>query len=366
VKAVFSLMTEKFLELQNVSVQAGGITVLHDIYLTICKGEQWALVGATASGKTWLARTLAGRNFYTGRMMYDELSNDDITGSILLVDQQHRFKNLSNTFELYYQQRFNSYDAEQTMTVGQELGEHFEGRDFAGSEWLEILGVGPLLTKPLIQLSNGEHKRVQLAVALLENPVFLILDNPFAGLDMEGRKTLRDIIEIISGKGIQILLIALLQDIPASITHVAVLEKGRLIYQGRREGCHLRTSSMANKLPLNAEFLVQMRPAAEKDFRIAIKMVDLNIQYGDRQILCGIDWTVKKGERWNLSGPNGAGKSTLLSLVTADNPRHMPTKFICLINAGVREKVFGISNTESVLCPPNFIGILMSAPPVLK
>ena len=72
---------------------------------------------------------------------------------------------------------------------------------------------------------------------------------------------------------------------------------------------------------LDNAILNKLKPFAENDFRIAVKMVKVNIKYGEKQILHDIDWEVKKGEGWNLSGPNGAGKSTLLSLITADNPQ---------------------------------------------
>lgn len=50
-------------------------------------------------------------------------------------------------------------------------------------------------------------------------------------------------------------------------------------------------------------------------------MNHVSIQYGPKQILKDLCWTVREGERWALSGRNGSGKSTLLSLVCADNPQ---------------------------------------------
>src|SRR5690606_40084027 len=44
-------------------------------------------------------------------------------------------------------------------------------------------------------------------------------------------------------------------------------------------------------------------------------------------VLDGVDWEVKKGERWSLSGPNGSGKSTLLSIITADHPQRFANDF---------------------------------------
>ncbi|HEY4876867.1 MAG TPA: ATP-binding cassette domain-containing protein [Puia sp.] len=314
-------MAEKFLQLQNVSVQSSGEKVLNDISFTIHQNEQWAIIGPSGSGKTLLANTLAGKNFYTGKIDYYFPVKKNNKNSILIVEQQHRFKNLSNTNDLYYQQRFNSYDSEQTITVAQELEEHFSNQNFINNEWLDVLHVRNLLNEPLIQLSNGENKRVQLAIALLENPGLLILDNPFVGLDVEGRKTLHHIIQTILQKGIHILLITSYNEIPESITHIACLEKGKLIFANEKCEFSLKDNSKNYKYEFSNEILQHLKPSVTNDFSTAIKMIKANIKYGDKQILHNINWEVKKGECWNLSGPNGAGKSTLLSLITADNPQ---------------------------------------------
>src|SRR5579871_354162 len=314
-------MAEKFLEFENVTVQFGGEKILDDINFAIQSNEQWAILGPSGSGKTLLANTIAGRNFYSGKIHYHFPVKKNDKSTILIVEQQHRFKNLSNTNDLYYQQRFNSYDSEQTITVQQALKVHFAGEDFINKEWIDKLHVRGLLDELLIQLSSGENKRVQLVMALLENPELLILDNPFIGLDVEGRKTLHQIIKIISQKGIQVLLISSSNEIPESITHIAGLEKGTLNFAGQRDQFSLYNSAKNQDHRLKPELLNQLKPLTEFDFSIAIKMMNVNIKYGDKQILHNINWEVKKGERWNLSGPNGAGKSTLLSLVTADNPQ---------------------------------------------
>ena len=50
-------------------------------------------------------------------------------------------------------------------------------------------------------------------------------------------------------------------------------------------------------------------------------MNNINITYGQKEILKEVNWQIRQGDRWALLGPNGAGKSTLLSLVNADNPQ---------------------------------------------
>ena len=307
-------MASSFLTLNGVSVQVGGARLLNQLDWTLQKGEQWALTGPSGSGKTLLAHTLLGKHFFTGEIVA-------ATDRIAIVEQQHRFRNRPGTTELYYQQRFNASDADQTITVAQELAD--AGWPNPDPALLDTLHITPLLQKPLIQLSNGENKRVQLAIALLDEPGLLILDNPFLGLDTEGRATLHAIIDSLPSKKIQLLLITSPHELPAAITHIAQLDKGRLIYTGDKAGAPPFDSN--DTLQLNPAILTKLRDAAAEtgnaDFADAVRMENVNIHYGATTVLKNIHWQVRKGECWNVSGPNGAGKSTLLSLITADNPQ---------------------------------------------
>jgi len=336
-------MANIFITMKGVTVQMGGIRLLDGLDWTILRGEQWALTGESGSGKTVLAHTLMGRHFYTGQI--NELADTaghSGTGRprIAMVEQQHRFRNQAGATELYYQQRFNASDADKTITVAQELAEYagWQGNETPASPmtnvpwqqqrefWWDGLHIRPLLSKPLIQLSNGENKRVQLAIALLENPECLILDNPFLGLDTAGRATLHGIINRLAAEGMQILLITSPGKIPDCITHIGQLEKGRWSFCGPKGDFH-RAAPTQTTVQLNTGIMTRLRQVVEEeattgnDFAVAVKMVDVTIKYGEATILNHINWEVRKGERWNVSGPNGAGKSTLLSLITADNPQ---------------------------------------------
>ena len=234
-----------------------------------------------------------------------------------LVSQQHRFRNLSNTDEFYYQQRFNSSDADNSLTVSQVL------KDQSGAnKWIELLHVTPLLQKPLIQLSNGENKRVQIANVLSHDPSVIVFDNPFIGLDTEGRKTLHSIIDSIASNGVHIILISTPAELPACITHVAILDKGRISYTGTKSDFFQREKIDEHQ---HSHFLLgdlkKLNHTSSIPFQEAVKMIDVNIIYEGKKILDRINWTVRKGDCWSVSGPNGTGKSTLLSLITADNPQ---------------------------------------------
>ena len=312
-------MAEKFLELKQVTVKFAGIIALDSINLKINYGEHWAIIGPSGSGKTVLANTLAGRHFHLGEIQF-LLKDQQQTLHISIVEQQHRFKNLSNTSDLYYQQRFNSSDADQTITVMQELEEYVSAKEMENAQWPDELHIRNLFQKPLIQLSNGENKRVQLAIALFSDPELLIMDNPFLGLDTEGRKTLHHIINMLCRKGMHILLITSPHEIPEVISHVAEFENVRLIYADTKEK-YRQTEKKREAFVFDPGLIENLKQKNVATFSLVVKMNHVHIAYGENVILHDINWQVKIGERWGVSGPNGAGKSTLLSLISADNPQ---------------------------------------------
>ena len=334
----------KVADFTGVTVNLGGQLILDNINLTIRQQEQWAIVGESGSGKTTLANVMAGKMFSSGKVDY-YFGNEERKG-IEIVEQQHHFKNLSNVSNFYYQQRFNASDAEDSITVAEALAGYTDA-----DNWIGVLQIEELMNEPLLQLSNGENKRLQLAKALLKNPGLLILDNPFIGLDTEGRKILNTILDKISQKGIHLILITTTAELPSCVTHVAVLEKGKLISAQAKENYH--TSANASKrYSVNKELVQHLQQSTEADFAIAIKMKNVRIKYGDKTILHNINWEVKKGECWNLSGPNGAGKSTLLSLITADNPQAYANNIILFDKQrGTNESIWDIKKKIGFVSP---------------
>lgn len=306
---------EYILEVNQLSVRKASLQVLENISFSLKQGDHLAITGAAGSGKTSLALALAGRLFFTGQLQYAS----DLNERIVWVEQEHHFKNLSNTSNFYYQQRFNSMDAEDAITVAAYLG----GRHVAEMELLRPFDLGRLLDEPLIQLSNGENKKVQIAKALLASPKVLVLDQPFVGLDVEARAFLHQRINELADKGILIILATHSSEIPPCITQVISLEKSKpAVFLERKAFDNQLPSSPVKKQPLNEALLkrvLNITPGGQ--LNAVIRMKDVDVSYGDKKILQQVNWEVKEGERWLLSGPNGAGKSTLLSLITADNPQ---------------------------------------------
>ncbi|MCL9968863.1 MAG: ATP-binding cassette domain-containing protein [Aquirufa antheringensis] len=309
-------------KISDVSVSLGAKPVVSSISFQILSGQKTAIVGPRGSGKTSLAKALAGRLFRTGEVFFSS-RNPEKRAYVMLVEQQHQFKNRSNLSEFYLQQRFNSSDCEDAYTVEEELA------GLALGDWVSIFELSELLKRPLIQLSNGENKRLQIVKSLAYQPDWLILDNPYVGLDVKGREILTKGLVSLNSKGIQFILVSSPGDVPDFINQVIELP--------------LLQDAPANPAPL-------LRPL--DSFETAVKMEKVQIKYGSKTILSDFSWIVNKGERWAIKGPNGAGKSTLISLITADNPQAYSQNIILFDRKrGSGESIWDIKRKIGYLSP---------------
>ncbi len=335
-------MTHVILSINQVTVKSIHNNLFTNLNFSVSKGQHWALVGESGSGKSALLQTIAGRfNITGGQITYPyfedykqkhQITDPNFTPQHVtaLVGATHHFKNLSNTNNFYYQQRFNSFDSEDAQTVSQFLKaiEQHYPKHALGWNYERVmnrLNLLKLADEQIIKLSNGETKRLRLAAALLKNPVLLLLDNPLNGLDVQRRADFNLLLEEMIASGTSIILATAPDEIPDCITHVAHLKHGEIIEQRKKEGFLVATLS-AKKEKLNAVDVDELKGLLHTGverivYQYIIKMNQIHIQYGGKTILNNISWEVLQGERWALLGPNGAGKSTLLSLVNGDNPQ---------------------------------------------
>lgn len=347
------------LNVQSVTVKKQDKVVLHNVNFSIRPGEQWAVAGPSGSGKTTLLLAIAGRHAYDGVIVVGDYLNKP--SKMVLVMQQHRFRNLSNTADFYYQQRYNAFDAENSITVNEDLQRCITANEITApasntelSAMAELLHIKHLLPARLIQLSNGENKRLQIAKALLLHPSILLLDSPFTGLDAAARTLLAGLLQQIISKGVHILLATTPGQVPACITHVLTLEKGGAYVTEKIAAFRMRKQPAAH-VPAGAdESLLKMLAGkiTDEHFQYAVKMKAVTIRYNNRLILDHINWEIAKGDRWALSGPNGSGKSTLLSCINADNPQAYANEiYLFDRRRGTGESIWDIKKRIGFLSP---------------
>ncbi|SFE84699.1 ATP-binding cassette domain-containing protein [Thermophagus xiamenensis] len=330
----------EILTIHNSCIKFRSWILFENLNFSIRHGEHWALVGPAGAGKTALLKTIAGDFFvadgkiehhYYQRYRAEHQISDPLFSPRHLIgylDVRHDFTNLSHTRDFFYQQRFNATYAEEAPTVEEYLTEQFQ-KAMVQSPWnLErVIGefdLEPLLRKRLIMLSNGETKRLCLAAALLKNPRLLLLDNPLIGLDRVSRRKFDELFKKMAQSGITLVMVTSPRHIPKVVTHVLVMKNSHemLEYsadQFKPEMVPVNHNPIS--LPDEKELRTLLNGEQKKNFRVLVHMNKVKVRYGAVEVLNGIDWTIRPGERWALSGPNGSGKSTLLSLIYGDHPQ---------------------------------------------
>ncbi|AJW61644.1 putative ABC transporter ATP-binding protein YlmA [Elizabethkingia miricola] len=298
--------------LKNVSVKRGNDSLLNDIDFTLNSGEHLAILGPSGSGKSLLAMALKGQILHTGTIEYRK--NNELTKpKIAYITSTYALKNKSNLSDFYYQQRFNTSDAEDLATLTDELLK--KGDTESVNNWLDRFQLTHRAQAPLIQLSNGELKKMQLISHLLSNPEILILDKVFTGLDALSRKELHTIINQLAIENVKIILITDHHNIPECITHFAEMSDGGII---EYNSINRLSFTETQQTEFNKSLPIIQNPPVDTPL---IRMENVTIQYNNNIILNNINWQVNPGECWQIKGHNGAGKSTLLSLINGDNPQ---------------------------------------------
>src|SRR5690606_17476341 len=305
------------LRLDKASLSYKSTQVLKEITLQLKAGESLAIIGPSGSGKTSLAKLIS-------RAVHPTSGQVDNSFRTIFVSQQDHFSEIAGLGSTYYSKRYEFHDYENPMTVPEYLQQLLkrlgrEDQKIAELELLDTFKIRYLLDRNLMQLSNGERKRLQLIGAILERPELLIMDQPFTGLDEQSRALLTQVLEQLTFQGLSFVLICAKSEIPNFIENVVLLKEGQMAYQGNAQ--QLETHEhQGPSINTAVEVDALLREDTER-FDTIIGMKHVNVHMKANPILVDINWEVKQGECWALLGHNGAGKSTLLSMVTADNPQ---------------------------------------------
>lgn len=339
---------EVFVRIEHVNLRIRNRVILADLSWQIAKGEQWLLNGPSGSGKTMLAKAIAGLGRVSGEIKVHYDSTSKLPASTLFVPQWFQFKDKQGGSSFYFQQRFNSADAENTITVWESLLEYatrIHHSEEAAKALLNTFGLWSRKDAPIIQLSSGEHKKLQLIKALLYRPQFLILDNPYTGLDVQTRACLNEQLDLACGAGMQLLIVSNDAAIPGCINRYASLMDGKLMTSNEPITV-MQPPNPDYKLP---DFL-QDAPTLSCDELVSMKNV--SIRYGEKQVLKGLTWRLKPGEKWLLKGHNGSGKSTMISLLTGDNPQAYAQEIILFgRKRGTGESIWDIKKQIGFISP---------------
>ncbi|WP_412465990.1 ATP-binding cassette domain-containing protein [Pedobacter sp. KLB.chiD] len=340
-------MHKPFVYIQDLNLSYRSKAVLKDLYWEMNSGESYVIGGESGTGKTALAKAIAGLVPFQGSIEINFDQQHQLPQEVLYVESWYQFKNLEGVANFYYQQRYTSLQANDTLTVHAELVNYGKEKGLHLDEVepiLEALGFSMFASSQLIELSSGEHKKLQLVKALWLKPQLLIIDQPYTGLDTASRKNLNILLDQVAKEGVQLILISNDAELPNSIQSFAEIRDGQLLKVDTLESA---TSEIClREIP---EFLKESPVYSVQDI---VKMVNVNISYGEKQVLKNINWEIKAGEKWLLQGHNGSGKSTLLSLINGDHPQSYANELYLFGNRrGSGESIWDIKQHIGLISP---------------
>lgn len=341
----------------QVFIKKGENTVLADINLELADSQSFGIIGENGSGKSTLIDAMAGKIFpWKGKVSKPHYSE------IELVPRDYGFHRLVGPAYQYYQQRYHAHDSEigptlyeviqnQVMPVGTvdsksvDLPEPKYENAWV-DEVAEKMNIAHLLERKVTSLSNGETRRSLITLSLLKKPKVLLLDNPFIGLDQESKSALKELMEDMK---VRLVLVANVDDMPASINKVIELKGGKV--KGVFERPFPKNQNDGLTLNFDKELLNHFK-TEKPELTSVIKLVNGQVVYGDKPVLHDINWEVKAGEKWALMGPNGSGKSTLLSIITGDNPQAYQNElYLFGKKRGTGESIWDIKKRIGYLSP---------------
>lgn len=222
-------MGEKVIELVHLQKQFGDHTVLRDIHLSVEKGEVLSIIGASGSGKSTMLRCINLLETPTsGQVLYH---GQDITAREMNLSQ-YRAK-VGMVFQSF--NLFNNMTALQNCVTGQMsvLRRSRAEAEKIAMEYLGRVGMTPYIHARPAQLSGGQKQRVAIAGVLAMKPKCIVLDEPTAMLDPQGRREVIETVERLNREeGMTVVLITHHMDEATHAGRVVAMNDGKIVADG--------------------------------------------------------------------------------------------------------------------------------------
>lgn len=229
------LMRSEIVAFDSVGFSRGDRHILSGIDLTISRGDRWLVVGGNGSGKSTLLRMMALRE-------HPSSGSIDVFGERLgRIDVRQARRQIGFSAQgLSDQLRVELRAIDVVVTAIHAALEPwwhtYSPAEFAlAQQQLDRLHIGELGEQPFGTLSSGERQRVLLARTLMNQPSLIVLDEPFAGLDLVAREDFIDALAMLNRDddvGALALVTHHLEEVPPGMTHMLCLREGRAVFTG--------------------------------------------------------------------------------------------------------------------------------------
>ena len=251
--------------INNLSCKYGKNEVLKNISFSVSKGDYVAIIGATGSGKSTLLQHIPGLiKSKTETVFVDGLDVMDKT-----TDMRKLRCKIGYVFQYPEQQLFAKNVYEDVVFGPRNIGISEIEAEKRAYEAIKLVGLSEdIYDIPINKLSGGQKRRVALAGVLAMKPEYLILDEPVAGLDPEGKRNMLNIIDALHKEaGITIIMVSHdIESVAEYADKVIVLEDGEIVYNGNPGQVFYRLATkkqdvktQIKNVPVIMELLVKLR-----------------------------------------------------------------------------------------------------------
>ena len=205
-------------------------TVVHDVSFDVVSGEVVGLLGPNGAGKTTCFYMVVGLVACDGGDIH-------LDGQPLTHLPIHRRARLGVSYLPQEASVFRKLTVSENIRAVLELQAlPVEDLDARTEELLEELHIGHLRNNPATSLSGGERRRVEIARALATAPKFLLLDEPFAGVDPIAVLDIQKIIRFLKERGIGVLITDHnVRETLGICDHAYIINEGGVLASGRPE-----------------------------------------------------------------------------------------------------------------------------------
>ncbi len=245
-----------------------GTNALDDVNLEVNEGEIIALLGPNGAGKTTLISTICGLLKYdSGRIKvngYDTVTEYRRTRKLIgLVPQEIMLE----PFETVYD----------TIRFTRGMFGYPENKELLNNI-LQKLSLFDKRKQMIKELSGGMKRRVMIAKALSHSPKILFLDEPTAGVDVELRRDMWNVVGSLKSKGVTIVLTThYIEEAEMMADRIALLNKGQIIFVENKDSLMARMGK--KELTINFQSPISSIPEALSKYKLALSQDQFSLIY---------------------------------------------------------------------------------------
>ena len=275
-------MTTHAVDVDDLRKSYGSVQAVRGISFTVAEGEVFALLGPNGAGKTTTVEILEGFR-----------SRDGGRASVLGFDPATGDRRLKEQMGIVLQT--TGVDPYLTVAETVDMFRGYYPKPRPRDEVIELVGLSDKRDSRVTQLSGGQRRRLDVAIALAGDPRVLFLDEPTTGFDPGARRNAWEVVKGLAGLGKTIFLTShSMDEVQFLADRVVIIASGKIVAEGTPEtlvGRHDTSTQVRFRMPSAAALPESLRGVA----RVNDDSVELDTRDPTRTLYELTSWAIQSG-----------------------------------------------------------------------